>query len=463
MSKEKRFGLIGYPLGHSLSKPIHESLFRENLSNVVLRGAEYGMFEINPDKLEEHMEFLKTLNGFNCTIPFKQTIMKHLDEIDERAQFYGAVNTVKQVGGKLFGYNTDWIGFCEALKCLADPKDGKILLLGAGGVSRMMAFECGKAGARQIDILTRTPEKGNELAKEISQSTGTAMRVVSLEDLNVSTERGEYYDLILNGSPSGMWPKTEGLPLSSEVIRNARAVYDTVYNPTLTRLLLEAKLGGVPAKGGISMLVGQAAAAQKIWLDVDFKDSALELIAEKMKTRLNKNYRMNIVLCGFMGSGKSFVGEKLARKIGYDFVDLDKFIEVKTHKSIPRIFKEKGEAEFRRLEVEGLKEIAGLTGVVLALGGGTIILDTAYEILKKLPVRIVFLEVSEGKMFERVQSGEGRPLLDKQDFEENARQIYKKRLPRYHEVSHLTVDGDVDSAELVNQLIKILGFKEGKK
>ena len=479
MSNGKKFGLIGYPLGHSLSKPIHEALFHDIQKsgqqgrppqgdcaeeidllhagcNSAAHGAKYGVYEIHPDDLEGKIGFLKTLDGFNCTIPHKLKIMQYLDHIDERAQFYGAVNTVKNVDGKLHGYNTDWIGFTDALKGLADPKDAKVLLVGAGGVSRMMAYECGVAGAKSIDVMDMMPEVALAMSKEISEKTGVKIKVISKKDLHKKMSDGERYDLILNGSPAGMWHETDGIPVPKAVIHTAGAVFDAIYNPMLTRFLLEAKLAGVPAKGGITMLVGQAAAAQRIWMGVDFSEAELADIAETMRQKMNDEYKMCIVMCGFMGSGKSYVGERLAKAIGYDFVDLDKYIEHKVHKSIPQIFTEDGEAEFRRLECEGLQEIAGMTGVVLALGGGTIILDEAYETIQKLPVRIVFLEVSEEKMFERVNGGEGRPMLNKQNFEENAKRIYHERLPRYHEVSHLTVDADVEAPDLVQQIVEIL-------
>ena len=459
MSKGKKFGLIGYPLGHSLSKPIHEALFRDIQRGDwggVADSAEYGVYEINPDDLKDKIEFLKTLDGFNCTIPHKLAIMQYLDHIDERAQFYGAVNTVKNIDGKLHGFNTDWIGFTDALKGLADPKDGNILLVGAGGVSRMMAYECGVAGAKRIDVMDMMPEVALKMAMEISEKKGVTITVISKDDLAQKIAGGDRYDLILNGSPAGMWHETDGIPVPKEIIHTAGAVFDAIYNPMQTRFLLEAKLACVPAKGGITMLVGQAAAAQKIWMGVEFKDEALEEISEAMRIKMNTEYKMAIVLCGFMGCGKSYVGERLAKQIGYDFVDLDKFIEHKTHKTIPQIFAEQGEPEFRRLEVESLKEIASMTGVVLALGGGTIILDEAYDTLKKLPVRIVFLEVTEDTMFARVKGGEGRPMLNQANFEENAKRIYHERLPRYRAVSHLTVDADIDAPELVQQLVEIL-------
>ena len=125
------------------------------------------------------------------------------------------MNTVKNVDGKLHGFNTDWIGFCEALKGLCDPKNGKILLIGAGGVSRMMAYECGIAGAKSIDVMDMMPEIASKMADEISQKTGVQMQVISKDDLSTKIAQGEHYDLICNGSPSGMWPETDGLPAVS--------------------------------------------------------------------------------------------------------------------------------------------------------------------------------------------------------------------------------------------------------
>jgi len=448
MINEKKFGLIGYPLGHSLSQPIHEML-----------GCAYELFEFHPDDLEEKMPALRKLDGFNCTIPFKQRIMKHLDVIDERAQFYGAVNTVKNNDGKLYGYNTDWIGFNDALKGFADLKNSKILLVGAGGVSRMMAFESARAGAREIDILTRTPERAELLATELSTHSNVIVKVV---DHNKSGK----YDLILNGSPSGMWPETDGLPVEKAIIHKAGAVFDTIYNPTLTRLLLEAKIAKVPSKGGISMLVGQAAAAQKIWRDADYTCEELTNIENAMKAKLREDYKINIVLCGFMGSGKTYKGKLLAEKLGYRFVDLDRFVEEKSQMTIPELFSAEGETSFRLREVSGLHEVLGQSqGVVLALGGGTIIFDEAYELLKRLPVRIVFLDVSEEVMFLRVQGGEGRPMLahkDAHEFTENARRLYRERFPRYSEAGHLIVNADIEADILVEEIVDML-FEEGGK
>lgn len=265
------FGLIGYPLGHSMSAVIHKKLFE--LSSVK---AGYTLIEVEPQALADRFENdLKNLKGFNVTIPHKINIIPFLDELSFKAKLFGSVNTVEIREDKIVGHNTDCSGFLRALE-MADIKlAGKVLLCGAGGVARMIAFEAILAEA-DLTIAVRDADipSANQIKQEIMDKLGKDCRVILLSE----AEKG--YDLIVNGTPVGMYPNVDECPLDEEIVKSANAVFDVIYNPIETRLIKYAKKAGIKHSGGLSMLVWQAAVAEEIWNGVKFSyDDINEVIA----------------------------------------------------------------------------------------------------------------------------------------------------------------------------------------
>ena len=261
MSK-KAFALIGYPLGHTKSPAIHARL----MESAGIEG-EYSCCEIAPEKLADAAE-LKALDGYNVTIPHKTNIIPQLDKLDKKAALFGAVNTVKNHKGKSIGYNTDCEGFLRALKGAGIKLGGRVLVLGCGGVSRMFAFESVLHGA-DVTIAARNAEKALELKKDIKQKTKKDCRIITLSTV------GGAYDLIINGTPVGMFPHGDESPLPKEVVAQAGAVFDAIYNPEETLLLRYAREAGVTHLNGLSMLVWQAAVAEEIWNGVKFDDATV--------------------------------------------------------------------------------------------------------------------------------------------------------------------------------------------
>lgn len=254
----EKYTLIGYPLGHSMSPMIHERLFA--LSG---REAEYDLTEIAPEELAEKVEALRQLKGFNVTIPHKQSIIPFLDEIGESAKRYNSVNCVVNEGGKLVGYNTDCDGFLRSVEKY--PMDGKVLLIGCGGVGRMMAVEAALSGADlTIGIIPCDTERAAALTEEIlAMKPDAKIRTVLTADLD------ERFDVILNASPVGMYPKTDACPIRDALIEKCSYVFDVIYNPVETALMKKARALGKKAIGGSAMLVLQAVKAHELW-DNDF-------------------------------------------------------------------------------------------------------------------------------------------------------------------------------------------------
>ncbi|KEK26264.1 shikimate dehydrogenase [Bacillus gaemokensis] len=253
------YGVIGNPIGHSLSPLMHNDAF-EHLSI----DAHYHAFLVEEETLGEAVKGLKALgvSGFNVTTPHKVSIMKHLDEIDPLAKQIGAVNTVVHRDGKLIGYNTDGIGYVRSLQSISkEPLNRKrILLLGAGGACRAIYFSLADAGVNEIDIANRTVEKAEQLiAGGQSKITSHAL---SLEQ---ATEEQGNYDIIIHTTTIGMHPRIQHTPLQIRSLKPAAIVSDIIYNPFETKLLQDAREKGAIVQNGIDMFVYQGALAFEMW------------------------------------------------------------------------------------------------------------------------------------------------------------------------------------------------------
>lgn len=273
----KSFGLIGYPLGHSLSPVIHKELFK-----ICGTDGEYKLFEIAPDNMSSEFSKLTALCGFNVTIPHKINVIPFLDELDERAALFGAVNTVK-TGKRLKGYNTDCHGFLRAIQMADIDLSGNVLLCGSGGVARMFAFEAVLADCN-LTIAVRDEDipAAEILSEEIKSRLNKETEVLNLKDVK------ESYNLIINGTPVGMHPNINDCVLPKEIIQKATAVFDAIYNPEETLLIKYAKEAGLKYSNGLSMLVWQAAVAEEIWNDVKFTENDIQKVIEITKKELEK-------------------------------------------------------------------------------------------------------------------------------------------------------------------------------
>ncbi|ACV25155.1 shikimate dehydrogenase [Methanocaldococcus fervens] len=263
-AKTKVIGLIGHPVEHSFSPIMHNAAFKDKGLNYV-----YVAFDVLPENLKYVIDGAKALGivGFNVTIPHKIEIMKYLDEIDRDAQLIGAVNTIKIENGKAIGYNTDGIGARKALEEeIGEVKGKNIVIYGAGGAARAVAFDLAKDN--NIIIANRTVEKAEKLAREIAEKLNKKFgEEIKFGGLNVDLDD---IDVVINATPIGMYPNVDVEPIvKADKLREDMVVMDLIYNPLETVLLKEAKKANAKAINGLGMLIYQGAVAFKIWTGVE--------------------------------------------------------------------------------------------------------------------------------------------------------------------------------------------------
>ena len=256
-------GLIGHPVEHSFSPPMHNAAFEK-------LGMDYAYvaFDVDPNNLGSAIEGAKSLNikGFNVTIPHKIEVMQFLDEIDEVAGLIGAVNTIDFKNMK--GYNTDGIGAIRAIEDVISIKDKNVVIAGAGGASRAISFYLAKYGADSITILNRNVDRAISLAGDVLDSGLIAdVQADSISEINNYLSDA---DILVDTTPMGMHPHVDDEPIArAEDMHEDLVVFDAVYNPNETVLIKEAIKAGAKPVYGIKMLLYQGAESFKIWTGVD--------------------------------------------------------------------------------------------------------------------------------------------------------------------------------------------------
>ena len=275
----QHFTLIGHPLGHSMSPWIHERLFR-----LAGQEADYTLTDIPAGALPDRIASLRQLRGFNVTIPYKTDIIPHLTGLDELAARYQSVNTVAvNADGALSGYNTDCAGFLHSIGEI--PEGSRVLLIGCGGVGRMMATECYLHGA-QLTVTERDLPRAQALAGELQSRFPDAKGTVRV----MEAPPAEDFDLLMNATPVGMYPRTDACPVADAVIAQSGRVFDVIYNPTETQLIRRAKALGKDAVGGSAMLVWQAAVAQSIWNGTQFAPEDIWALVRDMQDEVDRQF-----------------------------------------------------------------------------------------------------------------------------------------------------------------------------
>ncbi|MBR2733198.1 MAG: shikimate dehydrogenase [Selenomonadaceae bacterium] len=258
----KNFGILGYPVGHSLSPQMYTAAFKA----AGFPNYNYILLPVQSGKLFFAVEGIKSLEfrGVNVTIPHKSTIMKYLDAIDADAMVIGAVNTVVNDGGMLTGYNTDVVGFLAALsEANFLPEDCHAVVLGAGGAARAILWGLCKRRAEYITIGARNPQKAQALANDFlsqGQVSGYDWLTDEFKELLQTA------DIVINTTPLGMFPHVDDMPpVDLKLLPEGALVYDIIYNPVETKFLRTAKELGFPTLDGLSMLLLQGREAYRLY------------------------------------------------------------------------------------------------------------------------------------------------------------------------------------------------------
>jgi len=259
--KTKLVGVMGDPIEHSVSPAMHNMAFNAMELDYV-----YVPFKVKKADLTKAVQAVRALNirGLNVTIPHKVEIIPLLDDIDSLAREIGAVNVLVNNDGILKGYNTDAEGFLHVLlEHGVEPEGQNVVILGAGGAARAIAFTLAGRGANLI-ILNRTPANAAKCAADVSNATGQTVEVLALDAKNLSDamDRGH---ILVNTTSVGMFPEKNDALVSSNLIRPHFIVADIVYNPYKTRLLAEAEKAGARTINGLEMLIWQGALAFEKW------------------------------------------------------------------------------------------------------------------------------------------------------------------------------------------------------
>lgn len=270
--KKNKIGLVGHPLGHSLSPVMHNAVFEKLQLDYT-----YESFDVKPSELGYFMDITvyKGFIGLNVTIPYKVDILKYVDKVSPEAGMIGAVNTVKFTGNTVYGYNTDGIGCINALKDAGvSVNDKRVLVLGAGGAARAIAFQCAIEGA-SLSIANRSIRKAEKLASDLEESFGGKVVACDLSPECVIPEL-KGVDVLINATSAGMHPHEDEELLSADMIPEKIAVMDIVYNPLETKFLSAARSRGCKTINGVGMLAHQGAESLKIWLGIDAPVKVME-------------------------------------------------------------------------------------------------------------------------------------------------------------------------------------------
>ena len=400
-----QYGCIGEHLKHSFSAEIHHAL----------ADYPYEIKEIAPEDLDTFLQ-ARDFRGINVTIPYKEKVIPHLFFISEQAKAIGAVNTIVNRGGKLYGYNTDFYGMSALIERLGLSLVGKkVAILGSGGTSRTAIAVAASMKAREILCVSRGGKENSITYEELYKNHSDTQ-------------------IVINTTPCGMYPYPDGKDgMSASAIDVSKfpsleGVVDAVYNPLRPQLILDAKKRGIPAEGGLFMLVAQAVRASEIFLDVTYPK---EIVSKVYNDILRQ--KENIVLIGMPGCGKSTVGKLLARRLNMELFDLDAAIVAMVGKDIPTIFAEEGEVGFRAWETKALKEQATQRGgLILATGGGAILKDENVNAMRRNG-RLYFLD----RPLADLLPTRDRPLASSADA---IQKRYEERYDRYLSVADVRVE-----------------------
>lgn len=394
------FGLLGEHLSHSISPRLHRAL----------GGYEYALFPVAPEKLGEFLE-TTPCRGLNVTIPYKKAVIPYCARLSPNAERLGSVNTLVRRADGWYGDNTDYAGFCQTARRF-EVKGAHALVLGSGGAGVMAAAALRDLGAGRVDVVSRTGE---------------------IDYVNLD----RHADLIVNATPVGMYPENGQAPIDLREFPDCRGVIDLIYNPLRTKLLLDAEALRIPYANGLAMLVAQAAEACRVFTGRGSEN------AEKVLALAQKEQE-NIVLLGMPGCGKTTVGKLAAVQLGRPFYDCDEEL-TKRCGPIPRIFEEQGEAAFRAMETEILRELGKKTGAVIALGGGAVTREENYPLLRQNGTLIWLRRPLEALPIE------GRPLSQKY----SAQALYSAREPRYRAWAEHIVDNFGTAEEAAAAVLEV--------
>ena len=398
-------GLLGEKLGHSYSPMIHAQLADYS----------YQLYERSPEQLTPFLRSTEW-DGLNVTIPYKKAVVPYCDELSPQARQLGSVNTlVRLLGGRLYGDNTDYYGF----SCLVNDSGIQVagrsaIVLGNGGASVTVCAVLHAMGAESVTVISR-----------------------SGEDNYQNLDRHADAQIVVNTTPLGMYPNNGEAAVDLRRFPKCEGVFDLIYNPARTALLLQAEELGIPCRCGLKMLVAQAVRSCERFTGSVIDASQIDEIEHLMRAQLQ-----NIVLIGMPGCGKSTVAAALGKRLHRPVYESDAMVEQRAGMSISEIFARSGEDRFRELESEVLSELGKLTGAVISTGGGCVTRTENYPLLHQNG-QIFWLKRPLDEL-----PVEGRPLSQRYSVEE----LFARREPLYERFADRMIENNRSAEQTAERI-----------
>ena len=414
------YGLIGEKLKHSYSKEIHQNFSK----------CQYDLWsldEINFDLFLKNKKF----KGINVTIPYKEKCLKYLDSIDKEAQAIGAVNTIINENGVLKGYNTDILGFKYLLHFYhISLKEKRIAILGTGGTAKMIQYVACKEKCKSCIFVSRNEKKG------------------AISYLNLKKEKN--IDIIINATPNGMYGFDDESLVDLNDFIQLEGIIDVIYNPLRTSILIKAQEKKIKIASGLIMLVAQAFFAHELFLQKKLDSNMI--IKEYQRLYLST---LNLVLIGMPGSGKTTIGNLLAKKWNKECISFDDEIKNQEKLEIKDIFAMYGEEYFRNLETKMCEKYSLVNNKILSTGGGVVLNDKNIQFLKKNGL-LIFID----RGINKITLDDSRPLT--KNYQE-WKHLYQTRIELYNKHCDIKVDNNLSLEKTINKIEELIyesiGFK----
>ena len=404
------YGCIGKKLTHSFSKIIHNRL----------ADYDYELCEIPEDSLADFMT-KADFKAINVTIPYKQAVIPFLYSISDTAKKIGAVNTIVNKNGKLYGYNTDFSGMrAMIIRQGVSLKGKKVLILGSGGTSKTAATVAENLEADEVYRVSRSGSDGAITYDEAYLKHSDAQAII-------------------NTTPCGMYPNIGVSAIDTERFKSLSSVTDAVYNPLSSALVVSAREKGINAVGGLYMLVAQAAFAAEKFIDISVTSEKTEEIYRDILRQ-----KKNIVLIGMPGCGKTTIGKLIADELDKEFVDTDSEIIKQINMPISDYFGKYGEESFRKIESEVIKRISAEQSSVIATGGGAVLNPDNIRLLKENGT-VVFID----RPLEKLVTTSDRPLSSN-------REMLMKRYNERYQIYCSSADIKIDAVDELDLNVKAI-------
>ncbi len=449
-------GLIGNPVEHTLSPVIHNGI-----SKALGIDSVYMPMKVTDSGLSKAIDGAYELNvlGLNVTVPHKNAVMNDLVEIDDAAAAIGAVNTLVRLEDKqgYKGYNTDMLGLRRQI-----TEDGIVLknqvvvILGAGGAAKAVAYMCLLEEAKKVYILNRTIEKAQHIADTLDKTLDTNTELIALPISDFSHIEEDRL-VVFQSTSIGLAPHTDAVVIEDAAFYKKVVVgVDLIYNPANTKFMQLVSKHGGKAYNALKMLLYQAVIAYELWHGITISQEVIDDIYVALRRKVYP--KNNIVLVGYMGSGKTTFGTALAKELGMEFVDADAYIVSKTGKSIPDIFAQDGEESFRKIETDILKEFnETLSNTILATGGGMPLRKENSRLLKEIGT-VLYLMASPKEIYDRVKGDTNRPLLQCDNPYQKICDMIKQRHPIYARCADEIVDTNCNDLQWIVSEMKEKGM-----